>query len=83
MSRSYKRTPILQNTYGSNTKKWSKRQASKAVRKYTNYIAEGSAYKNIYCSWDICDYKIREPWNVYTKYYYKSKKDWAKYNYYK
>ncbi|MCT4596854.1 MAG: hypothetical protein N4A50_03090 [Vallitalea sp.] len=37
----------------------------------------------LYCSWDICDYKIREPWNVYTKKEYKFKKDWAKCYYYK
>lgn len=83
MSRSYKRTPVLQDTYGCKTKKWSKRQASKAVRRYINYIANGSAYKKIYCTWNICDYRMREPWNVYTKKDYKSKKEWAKYYYYK
>lgn len=83
MSRSYKKTPVLQDKYGSKTNKWSKRQASKASRRYKEYIAKGKSYKKIYCSWNISDYKVMRPWDVYAKDDFKNKKEWAKYYYYK
>ena len=52
MSRSYKKNPVgtcTKNPIG-------KKQANKKVRN-TNYIPEGNAFKKIYCSWNICDYK--------------------------
>jgi len=34
---------------------WFKRQANKRVRR-TKDISDGSAYKRVYCSWNIHDY---------------------------
>ena len=81
MSRSYKKTPIIQDKYGAKTNKWSARQASKAVRRYKGYIANGGAYKKIYCSWLINDYTIYQEWNLFAKRRFKSKREWSKHFY--
>jgi hypothetical protein len=92
MSRSYKKTPV-------HTDKWlgrrfTKRQASKAVRRYKDTIANGKAYRKIYCSWNICDFWIYETlkevlhqWEKSDRPYYRNKSrkeiinQWAKYHY--
>ena len=43
--------------YSRNYTRWSKRQASKTVRKYYRMIAKGKAYRKLYESWNIFDYK--------------------------
>lgn len=53
---SYK-VAVYKDGYGSSWKKWAKRQASKAVRRYEGPIPDGSAYKKIYNSWGICDFE--------------------------
>lgn len=53
MSRSYKKSPVI-----ADRNPWAKRQANKAVRKYKGFIPNGGAFKKIYCSYDICDYKF-------------------------
>lgn len=53
MSRSYKKTPGW--TCGTD-KKWIKRLANKRVRK--TEVPNGNAYKKVYQSYDICDYKF-------------------------
>ncbi len=57
MNKSYKRTPILEDTYGSKTKKWSKRQAAKV---HINNMAKGSVFKKLYCSCDIIKYVYKK-----------------------
>ena len=53
MSRSYKRIPVCkQQNY-----KLGKKQANRLVRKTKEPIANGSAFKKVFCSWDICDYR--------------------------
>lgn len=58
MSRSMKKTPVCKE-YGS---RWSKRQASKAVRRYTEDIPFGKCYRKIYCSWNISDWRFYTPY---------------------
>lgn len=59
MSRSYKKA-ILKD--GEGGKKWAKRQASKAVRRYKGEIPNGGAYKKLYESYDIDDYIYDGRW---------------------
>jgi hypothetical protein len=51
MSRSFKKTPMIKLDNSS----FGKKQANKRVRKFD--IANGSSYKKLYESYDICDYK--------------------------
>lgn len=55
MSRSRKKHPSYSD-YNPNYTPWSKRQASKKVRKYKP-LTNGSLYKKVYSSYDIFDYK--------------------------
>lgn len=45
----------LDNTPGA--RKYAKRQASKRVRRYRHFLPNGGAYKHVYNSWDICDFR--------------------------
>ena len=56
MSRSYSRYAVVTD-YGRRHTRWAKRQASKKVRR-TCGIDDGGAYKKIYESWDIRDYRF-------------------------
>lgn len=57
MSRSRKKTPSTSD-YHRNYTSWSKRQASKAVRRYKDILINGAHYKKVYPTWDIFDYKF-------------------------
>jgi hypothetical protein len=93
MSRSYKHTPVLKD--GGRTKKKQKRQASKKVRRYDKELSDGMFYKNVYCSWDICDnysyytlkdalkYKSKWSWLFEPEPTSKVVADWKKWYYYK
>ena len=37
--------------------RWAKREASKAIRRFTGTIANGGSYRKVYPSWNICDFK--------------------------
>ena len=54
MSRSYKKCPCVTD-HGKHTYK-DKRNANKKVR-HTQDLPNGSAYKKVFCSYDICDWK--------------------------
>jgi len=70
MSRSYKKVPCHKDYSRSNNgTRYSKRLASKAVRKYEGEISDGRNYSKIYCSWNITDYKFR---------YWDKSDDWYK-----
>jgi hypothetical protein len=56
MSRSYSRFAVVSD-YSRNYTSWAKRQASKKVRR-TCGIDDGGAYKKVYESWDIRDYRF-------------------------
>lgn len=56
MSRSYSRFAVITD-YGRNYTSWAKRQASKKVRR-TCGIDNGGAYKKVYESWDIRDFRF-------------------------
>ncbi|MDN9011581.1 hypothetical protein [Brevibacillus laterosporus] len=57
MSRSYKKFPIVKDKTGPG-KKFAKRLASKAVRRYKDGIRNGSMYRRIFCSWNINDLRF-------------------------
>lgn len=67
MSRSYKKFPCVTDSRTPGTKH-SKRFANKKVR-HTKNIPSGGAYKQIYESWDIRDYKWIWTWQ-------EAKEDW-------
>jgi hypothetical protein len=56
MSRS-KRAPIVTEGYGGKARKIAKKQAARSVRA-SGEVADGSTYKKLFQSWDICDFKI-------------------------
>ncbi len=55
MSRSYKKFPVVKDKSGP-AKKFAKRLASKAVRRYRSGIHVGRMYRKIFCSWVINDF---------------------------
>ena len=60
MSRSYRKPYNVEGPRNGKTKE--KRFASKKVRK-SEYISDGASYKKMYCSYNICDYRIHQPDN--------------------
>lgn len=64
MSRSYKRTPIFQDGYGSKSLKWYKRQANKKVRR-TKEVPSRKGYRKAYDTWTFRDYVFRRTLNYY------------------
>lgn len=56
MSRSY-RKPYWTQDYGSKARKLAKRWSNRKVRRNLD-INNGAAYKKLFNSWDICDWKI-------------------------
>lgn len=64
MSRSYKRTPIFQDGYGTKSLQWYKRQANKKVRR-SAHIKSGKAYRKVYDTWIFRDYFFRKTLNQY------------------
>lgn len=63
MSRSYKKNPYCTDQSTPKGKKSGismKRFANKKVRHSDVPIRERAAFKKIFCSWDICDYKFRK-----------------------
>ncbi|KWX72258.1 hypothetical protein AMQ84_26645 [Paenibacillus riograndensis] len=57
MSRSVKKHPVW-NDQCSPGSVWAKRQASKAVRRYTCETSNGKWYRKVYCPWNIRDYSF-------------------------
>ncbi|PYI50283.1 hypothetical protein [Paenibacillus flagellatus] len=57
MSRSVKKSPVWTDHHTPGTR-WSKRQASKAVRRFKGDGSSGKWYRKLYCSWVICDYRF-------------------------
>lgn len=89
MSRSYKKTPILQDGYGSICLKWYKRQANKKVRR-TTVLSNGKSYRKAYETWNLRDYKFRYTFRKYLyvknytmEEYIEKYKEWRKYYYWK
>lgn len=93
MSRSYKKHPYYTDGKAKETVK-SKRFANKAVRNYKNKIANGNAYKHLFCSYEIHDFINRRTWletkkdyenpeNIYLKSKFPNQKElyryWSKY----
>ncbi|QUH21925.1 hypothetical protein [Alkaliphilus sp. B6464] len=80
MSRSFKRTPVMK-TGAQGSRKFSKRESNKKVRRYNNVITNGKAYRKLYNSWNIYDYIFYVPWSNHENYLYRSKNEWEKYYY--
>ncbi|OMG00428.1 hypothetical protein [Paenibacillus sp. FSL R7-0337] len=58
MTRSVKKTPVSKDQ----ANPWTKRQASKSVRRYSRDIPYGKYYRKIYCSWNISDWRFYTPY---------------------
>lgn len=56
MSRSYKKHPWATDNHKG--KKYLKKVANKRVRKFNRELANGNAYRRLYPTYDICDYKF-------------------------
>lgn len=61
MSRSRKKHPVVKDYSRGGTRK-SKQLASRVVRRYPHTIADGSSYRKLYESWNICDWKFSTYW---------------------
>ncbi|TDF95472.1 hypothetical protein [Paenibacillus piri] len=57
MSNSVKKSPVSTDHRTPGTR-WSKRQASKTVRRFTGDVQNGKWYRKLFCSWNICDYRF-------------------------
>ena len=57
MSNSMKKSPVWTDHQTPGTR-WSKRQASKAVRRFTGDVQNGKWYRKLFCSWNICDLRF-------------------------
>lgn len=62
MSRSYKRIPCCKD-HSNGMKKC----ANRYVRRNYLIVPSGNAYKKIFCSYNICDYKFLESFESYKK----------------
>lgn len=73
MSRSYRKNLIWTQLQTRNS--WAgpraKRHANKKIRKYKGYIPNGMAYKKLYCSWNICDWRFSHDPEKYPEMTYK------------
>ena len=67
MSRSYKKTPIIKEHV-----KGMKKRANRKIRCSKVCVANGSAYRKVFCSYDISDYSLR---TTYTEYRAKDELD--------
>lgn len=56
MSRSYKKHPWATDSH--KNKKFLKKIANRRVRRFNHKLANGSAYRKLYQSYEICDYKF-------------------------
>lgn len=75
MSRSYKKHPYCTDEKAKSTS-LSKRYANKVVRKYKHKIANGKAYKCLFCSYEIHDFIIRWSWKEAKKEYESYSNTW-------
>ncbi len=60
MSRSYKKIPCCKDH-----NKGMKKCANRYVRRNYLIVPSGKAYKKLFCSYDICDYKFLESFSSY------------------
>ena len=81
MSRSYKKYPWVTDHKAGTTKN-TKKLANKTVRHRKN-LPSGKAYRKVFESWDICDYKYMWTWeeedNLYLKRRYPTLKSYYRY----
>lgn len=67
MSRSRRKTPYLTDGQDSaGVRKLARRLANRKVRRQKD-LASGGAYKRVYESWNICDYKFLDKVKGYRK----------------
>lgn len=68
MSRSYKKVPCCKDH-----NQGMKKRANRQLRRNDLDIPSGKAYKKLFCSFDICDYKFLDSFDSF-------KIGWCKYN---
>ena len=65
MSRSFKHTPVLKdNPKG---RKFAKKTANRKVRNHKGELANGKAYRKLFCTYDIYDYIFYRPYSDWQK----------------
>ncbi len=62
MSRSYKKIPCCKDH-----NKGMKKYANRYVRRNFLVVPSGTAYKKLFCSWNICDYKFLKSFSSFKK----------------
>lgn len=77
MSRSYKKNPWATDHHVKSTKE-KKKFANKKVR-HSKHIPNGSSYKKLTESWDICDFKFTTSWLDAKKEYENGELSWRTY----
>ncbi len=60
MSRSYKKVACCKD-YNRGMKK----SANRYIRRNYLFVPSGMAYKKLFCSWNICDYKFLKSFSIY------------------
>lgn len=74
MSRSYKKNPWVTD-HKAGTTKDTKKFANKTVRHKKNLPSGKAAYRKVFESWNICDYKYMWTWEEAKKKWEESDKD--------
>ena len=64
MARSYKHTPWSGEPKGPDKKKYASRRVRNKIKDW-EYLPQGGQYKQLYETWDICDYGSIETWHQY------------------
>lgn len=64
MAKSYKRTPWSGDAKGPDKKKYASRRVRAKIKNWDS-LPQGGKYKQLYESYDICDYGSRETWHEY------------------
>ena len=79
MAHSYKRTPWSGDNKGPNKKKYASRRVRRQISDWDS-LPQGGKYKQLYESWDICDYGSRETWHEYWNRIVRFWHRWGKWN---
>ena len=75
MSRSYKRVPWTGDTKGKIKKRIANHKVRNWLKKHPEEPLNGTKYKKVYESWDICDYGWVYTWKAYWS---RKIQDWKK-----
>ena len=78
MSRSYKKTPWAGDKKGKSKKRIANHKIRNWLKQHPEEPLEGSSYKKVYETWDICDYGWVTTWEEYWKGCIRSWNEWGR-----